>query len=138
MRITASALRRNASRIAIAASNRSSSTFFPCSTRSTARFRGSADPAYLDYRKGFELIRRQLWEALAKQGLVRIDALGQEFNPHFHHAIESVETTEHADGIVIGEMQPGYLFHERVLRPAMVRVASAPEPKSAHVSKHEH
>ncbi len=99
---------------------------------------GSADPAYLDYRKGFELIRRQLWEALAKQGLVRIDALGQEFNPHFHHAIESVETSEHADGIVIGEMQPGYLFHERVLRPAMVRVASTPEPKSAHVSKREH
>ncbi len=99
---------------------------------------GAADPAFLDYRKGFELIRRQLWEALAKQGLVRIDSMGQEFNPHFHHAIEKVETTEHADGIVIGEMQPGYLFHERVLRPAMVRVASAPEPKSARISKHEH
>jgi molecular chaperone GrpE len=98
----------------------------------------SADPAYLDYRKGFELIRRQLWEILAKQGLVRIDSVGQEFNPHFHHAIESVETNEHADGIVIGEMQPGYMFHERVLRPAMVRVASAPESKPARVSKHEH
>jgi hypothetical protein len=35
-------------------------------------------------------------------------------------------------------MQPGYLFHDRVLRPAMVRVASAPEPKSAHASKREH
>jgi len=99
---------------------------------------GEGDSAYLDYRKGFELIRRQLWETLAKQGLVRIDAMGQEFNPHFHHAIESVETSEHADGIVIGEMQPGYLFHDRVLRPAMVRVASAPEPKSAHSSKREH
>jgi molecular chaperone GrpE len=98
----------------------------------------SDDPAYLDYRKGFELIRRQLWETLAKQGLVRIDSLGQEFNPHFHHAIEKVETTDHADGIVIGEMQPGYLFHERVLRPAMVRVASAPESKSAHATKREH
>ena len=63
--------------------------------------------------------------------------MGQEFNPHFHHAIERVETTEHADGIVIGEMQPGYLFHEKVLRPAMVRVASAPEPHSAHASKRE-
>ena len=40
---------------------------------------------------------------------------------------------EYADGTVIGELQPGYLFHERVLRPAMVRVASAPEPKSACV-----
>ena len=98
----------------------------------------SSDPAYSDYHKGFELIRRQLWETLAKQGLVRIDAVGQEFNPHYHHAIERVETTEHADGIVVGEMQPGYLFHERVLRPAMVRVASAPESHSAHASKREH
>jgi molecular chaperone GrpE len=98
---------------------------------------GPADSAYAEYRKGFDLIRRQLWETLAKQGLVRIEALGQEFNPHFHHAIERVETTEHVDGIVIGELQPGYLFHDRVLRPAMVRVAAAPEPKSAHVSKHD-
>jgi molecular chaperone GrpE len=97
----------------------------------------SDDSAYADYRKGFELIRRQLWESLAKQGLVRIDSLGKEFNPHVHHAIERVETSDHADGIVIGEMQPGYMFHDRVLRPAMVRVASAPEPHSARASKHE-
>lgn len=95
------------------------------------------DSAYREYRKGFELIRRQLWETLAKQGVVRIEAMGQEFNPHFHHAIDRVETTEHADGIVIGELQPGYLFHERVLRPAMVRVASAPEPKPARTSKQD-
>ncbi|HKV06172.1 MAG TPA: nucleotide exchange factor GrpE [Candidatus Acidoferrales bacterium] len=98
---------------------------------------GQGDSAYVEYRKGFELIRRQLWETLAKQGLTRIEAMGQEFNPHVHHAIERVESAEHADGIVIGEMQPGYLFHDRVLRPAMVRVAIAPESKSAHASKHE-
>jgi molecular chaperone GrpE len=95
----------------------------------------SSDSAYLEYRKGFELIRRQLWETLAKQGLVRIDALDQEFNPHFHHAIERVETTEHADGIVIGELQPGYLLHGRVLRPAMVRVATEPKSESARASR---
>jgi molecular chaperone GrpE len=94
-----------------------------------------SDSANPEYRKGFELIQRQLWEALAKQGLSRIESVGQEFNPHFHHAIESVETSEHADGTVISEMQPGYLFHDRVLRPAMVRVASEPEPSSARVSK---
>ncbi len=99
---------------------------------------GQNDAVTAEYRKGFELIRRQLWDALAKQGLSRIESVGQEFNPHFHHAIESVETSEHADGVVISEMQPGYLFHDRVLRPAMVRVASAPEPKSAHASKREH
>lgn len=95
----------------------------------------SNDSAYVEYRKGFELIRRQLWETLAKQGLVRIDALDQEFNPHFHHAIERVETTDHADGIVIGELQPGYLLHGHVLRPAMVRVASEPKSASARVSR---
>jgi molecular chaperone GrpE len=94
----------------------------------------SNDSAYLEYRKGFELIRRQIWETLAKQGLVRIDALGQEFNPHFHHAIERVETTEHQDGIVIDQLQPGYTFHEKVLRPAMVRVAAAPQTEAARRS----
>ncbi len=103
--------------------------------RALASDGGSANP---EYRKGFELIQRQLWEALAKQGLSRIESVGQEFNPHFHHAIESVETSEHAEGTVIGEMQPGYLFHDRVLRPAMVRVAAAPEASSARVSKREH
>lgn len=97
----------------------------------------SSDSAYVEYRKGFELIRRQLWETLAKQGLVRIEPVGQQFNPHFHHAIAKVETTEHADGIVVGELQPGYMFHDKVLRPAMVRVASAPETQSARHSRHD-
>ncbi|MGB0036052.1 MAG: nucleotide exchange factor GrpE [Candidatus Acidiferrales bacterium] len=88
------------------------------------------DPAFAEYQKGFELIYRQLWDALAKQGLERIESVGKEFNPHFHHAIESVETTEHADGSVIDQLQPGYIFHNRVLRPAMVRVASQPAPAS--------
>ena len=86
------------------------------------------DPGYGEYRKGFELIYRQLWEALAKRGLERIESTGKEFNPHFHHAIERVETTEHADGIVVRELQPGYMFHGRVLRPAMVRVATKAAP----------
>ena len=83
--------------------------------------------ASAEYRKGFELIRRQLWDALSKQGLVRVESVGKQFDPHFHHAIGSVETSEHPDGSVVEELQPGYLFHERVVRPAMVRVASAPE-----------
>jgi molecular chaperone GrpE len=82
------------------------------------------DPAYADYRKGFELIRKQLWDVLAKQGVQRIESVGREFDPNLHHAIEQVATTDHRDGTVIEELQPGYLFHGRVLRPAMVRVAS--------------
>ena len=82
------------------------------------------DPAYEDYRKGFELIRKQLWDGLSKQGLHRIESVGKEFDPHMHHAVEHVPTTDYPDGAVIDEFQPGYTFHHRVLRPAMVRVAS--------------
>jgi molecular chaperone GrpE len=96
-----------------------------------------ADSSSTEYLKGFELIRRQLWDVLAKQGLARIESVGKEFNPHFHHAIERVETTEHGDGTVIGELQPGYVLHERVLRPAMVRVAIEPESNSTSASRTE-
>ena len=89
------------------------------------------ESASAEYRKGFELIRRQLWDALSKQGLQRIEAAGKEFDPHLHHAVERVETPEHADGTVVSELQPGYMFHDRVLRPAMVRVAAEPVSKRA-------
>ena len=82
------------------------------------------DPAYEDYRKGFELIRKQLWDLLAKQGVHRIESVGKEFDPNVHHAVEHVPTSDYPDGAVIEEFQPGYTFHNRVLRPAMVRVAS--------------
>ena len=82
------------------------------------------DPAYEDYRKGFELIRKQLWDLVAKQGVLRIESVGKEFDPNVHHAVEHVPTNDYPDGAVIDEFQPGYTFHHRVLRPAMVRVAS--------------
>ena len=84
---------------------------------------GAASP---EYRKGFEIIRTQLWNALAKQGLQPIEAVGKPFDPNLHHAIENVPTAAQPEGTVVGEMQKGYMFHDRVLRPAMVRVASAP------------
>ena len=90
------------------------------------------DPAYEDYRRGFELIYKQLSEALTKQGVQRIDAEGKPFDPHYHQAIERVETDEHADGAVIQVLQPGYVFQGRVLRPATVRVAVAPQERSKH------
>jgi molecular chaperone GrpE len=87
---------------------------------------GQDGSASAEYRKGFELIRTQLWNTLAKQGLQPIEAVGKPFDPHLHHAIENVPTAEKPEGTVIGEMQKGYIFHDRVLRPAMVRVASPP------------
>jgi molecular chaperone GrpE len=87
---------------------------------------GQSGAASAEYRKGFEIIRAQLWNALAKQGLQPIEAVGKPFDPNLHHAIENVPTASQPEGTVVGEMQTGYMFHGRVLRPAMVRVASAP------------
>jgi len=84
------------------------------------------DPAYAEYSKGVELIRKRFWDVLAKQGLQQVDSVGKEFDPHVHHAIEKVETTKHPDGTVLEELQAGYKLQDRVIRPAMVRVASNP------------
>jgi molecular chaperone GrpE len=81
------------------------------------------DPAYDEYRKGVSLIRKQLWDTLARHGVQRIEAAGQIFDPYKHQAIERVETDELPDGSIVAVFQDGYTFHGRVLRPAIVRVA---------------
>jgi molecular chaperone GrpE len=80
------------------------------------------EPGYEEYRKGMQLIRKQLFDAVARHGLERIDAAGKIFDPHFHQAIERAESPEHSDGFILHVFQDGYLFHGRVLRPAIVRV----------------
>jgi molecular chaperone GrpE len=81
------------------------------------------DPAYEEYRKGLEIIYRQLWDTLAKHGVERIPAEGATFDPHFHQAVERVETPDYPDGAIVEVLQDGYIFHGRVLRPSIVRVA---------------
>ena len=85
------------------------------------------DPAYEEYRKGLEIIYRQLLDVLLRCGLETIEAEGQPFDPNFHHAVERVVSTEHEDGTVIEVHERGYKFRDRVLRPAMVRVSYRPE-----------
>jgi molecular chaperone GrpE len=85
-----------------------------------------ADPAFEEYRKGVTLIRKQLWDVLARHGVERVDAAGKIFDPHVHQAIERVETRDFADGYIVDVFQDGYSFHGRVLRPAIVRVAVHP------------
>jgi molecular chaperone GrpE len=85
---------------------------------------------YENYRKGFELIYKQLLDTVTKLGAERIDPLGKTFDPHLHQAVDRAETTEHEDGTILQVFQPGYVFHGRVLRPAMVRVAVHPNPAS--------
>ena len=83
-------------------------------------------PEYENYRKGFELIYKQLLDNVARLGVQRVDPLGQPFDPHLHQAVDRTETTEYDDGVILQVFQPGYVFHGRVLRPAMVRVAVHP------------
>jgi molecular chaperone GrpE len=85
---------------------------------------------YEVYRRGFELIYRQLVDNLARLGVERIDPLGKQFDPHLHQAMDRLETTDHEDGTIVQVFQPGYVFHGRVLRPAMVRVAVNAAPAS--------
>jgi molecular chaperone GrpE len=83
------------------------------------RVQGSAD----DLRKGVELIRKQMEDALLKAGLQPINAVGEVFDPRLHEAIEMVESTDVPDNHVLEELQRGYRFKDRLLRPSMVRVA---------------
>lgn len=85
---------------------------------------------YESYRKGFELIYKQLLDNVTRLGAERMDPVGKLFDPHLHQAVDRAETTEHNDGTILQVFQPGYLFHGRVLRPAMVRVAVHPNPAS--------
>jgi len=79
-----------------------------------------------EFRSGVELIYKQLQDSLAKLGVRAIPAKGEPFDPHYHEAIEMVETADAADHEVIDELQRGYKFKDRLLRPAMVRVAKNP------------
>ena len=85
---------------------------------------------YESYRKGFELIYKQLLDNIGKLGVERIDPTGKPFDPHLHQAMDRTETTEQEDGTVLQVFQPGYVFNGRALRPAMVRVAVNPTPAS--------
>jgi molecular chaperone GrpE len=85
---------------------------------------------YENYRKGFELIYKQLMANVAKLGVERVDPVGRPFDPHLHQAMDRTESSDAEDGTILQVFQPGYVFHGRVLRPAMVRVAVNPAPAS--------
>ena len=76
-----------------------------------------------EFRSGVELIYKQFQDALTKLGVRPVPAKGQVFDPHVHEAIEMVETSDVPDHHVIEELQRGYKLKERLLRPAMVKVA---------------
>jgi molecular chaperone GrpE len=77
------------------------------------------------YRKGVGLIHAKLHDLLKKYGVKPIEALGAQFDPNLHQAVVHEESPDHQDGEVIAELQRGYMIGDRLLRPAMVKVAKA-------------
>lgn len=81
------------------------------------------------YRQGVELLYKQLSDMLARLGVVRIGARGEKFDPHLHEALIRFETDMYEENTVIEELRKGYLFNDRLLRPAQVKVAIRPQDK---------
>jgi molecular chaperone GrpE len=77
------------------------------------------------YRKGVELIYQKLSDLLRKRGVKAFDSLGADFDPNIHQAVVHESSPDHREGEIIGEMQKGYMMGDRLLRPAMVKVAKA-------------
>jgi molecular chaperone GrpE len=82
-------------------------------------------PDQVTYRKGVELIQSKLQDLLRRQGVRAIEARGADFDPNLHQAVAHEASPGHRDGEVIDEMQRGYMKGDRLLRPAMVKVAKA-------------
>ncbi len=77
-------------------------------------------------REGIELTLKGMKDALSKAGVEEIKALGERFDPNYHHAVSQEETDKVDPGTVVQELQKGYLLHQRLLRPAMVVVSKSP------------
>jgi len=77
------------------------------------------------YRKGVELIHSKLHDLLRKQGVRPIEAIGEDFDPNLHQAVTHEDSPGHREGEVLEELRRGYTIGDRLLRPAMVKVAKA-------------
>jgi molecular chaperone GrpE len=87
---------------------------------------GQPDASAQSIGHGMQLTQKQLIDLLAKHGVAVIDPVGQPFNPDLHEAVSAVPSADAAPNSVLSVMQKGYRLHERLLRPAMVMVATAP------------
>jgi molecular chaperone GrpE len=88
-----------------------------------ARSGGNGQPLV----EGVALILKSLHDVLERHGVTRIEAKGTPFDPAHHQAMLHVETAEHEPNLVVEEHQPGYRLNDRLLRPALVSVAKAPD-----------
>jgi len=87
--------------------------------------RDGLDPAVKGVIEGIEATERELMAIFERNGIKKIEPVGEPFNPEYHQAVMEVPTAEFPPGTVAVMMMPGYLLKERLLRPAMVGVAKA-------------
>jgi molecular chaperone GrpE len=83
------------------------------------------------FRTGVEMIAKQLWDMLQRQGVEKIDPIGEPFQPEFHEAVQRVEDSSHPPGTVVWVAAKGYLYWNRLIRPAIVGVAVEPSMPAA-------
>ena len=86
-----------------------------------------ADEKTKSFVDGIEATLRELDAVFARQGIVRVEAVGQPLDPHKHQAMIEIPSTDAEPGTVVQEMQAGYMIRDRLLRPAMVGVARNPD-----------
>ena len=85
-----------------------------------------ADKVASSFLAGMESTARELEAAFTRHGITRIDAIGEQLDPHKHQAMMEVPSDEAEPGTIVQEMQPGYMLKDRLLRPALVGVARKP------------
>jgi molecular chaperone GrpE len=82
------------------------------------------------YHDGVKLLYKQLMDILSRMGVVPLETEGKQFDPHLHDALSREETGDFEDNTIVKELRRGYLFKDRLLRPAQVVVAVKPQRKN--------
>jgi molecular chaperone GrpE len=94
--------------------------------RALASFKTASEEGLEEYRQGVELLYKQVSDTLRRVGVVPVEAQGRSFDPNLHEALAQEESSDHNENTVIEELRRGYLFKDRLLRPAQVKVTTRP------------
>ena len=80
------------------------------------------EPLLANFLVGFKMVSDNIFQVLNDDGVTEIEALGTDFNPKYHHAIETVCDDNYDDSVVVEVIQTGYLYKDKIIRPALVKV----------------
>ena len=87
--------------------------------------------------EGLKMVQKEFSSALEKNGISKINSMNEKFDPNLHQAMMEVERDDLDEGIVVQEIQTGYMMHDRLLRPAMVGVSKKPKQNNTSDSQDE-